>query len=1017
VIPISLSLTNFLSYGEDVPVLDFSTLHVACVSGANGHGKSALLDAITWALWGEARKAGSERRPDAGLLRTGASQMQVAFEFALEGQRYRVIRGYRRRGRSSSGAVTLELQVEGPQGEGYRTLSEGGLRVTQKRLGELLRMSYDTFINSAFILQNRADEFTRRGARERKRILSEILALGRYDQLSILARAHAQDSDRASESAAARLEEAEEARAQQADLSSQVAAADQRLAHVESELLRVEAQLGVVRSQQAQMASHRKEMDHLQGEARRLGGDRERFEADAEKARNVVSTCAEILRRRGQVLEAADRLSRAQAEEAQLQEKLLRLRDTERRLHEVERTIAEKRHEVESRLGEWDVLVAEGEREVEEARSALSDRAVVEEGVSELRRARDDLAGMEAQLERRQGLEQKLRECERRHDEACSGARLALHRASGKCDHTSAAAAPLARCRAGLEQALEGRREAEALNAQLRELRDIGNSLSARIEASGNRLPELRETAAEAEAQRVGLASTDEPRCPLCGSDLSQEHRKEVGEQLEEKRRSAEGDIVRLQSETQALVEERDTCRRRYQDLKNRLDELGDTPRAVAQAEAALEVAGAAAEALPALQDETSRLQAELEATVSRGPEATDLALRKAELEALGYRPEAHNALRGRVRELAAFEARQAQLQVSEARLQKARSELPERRRKRDLARVWLQEGRFAPQAQEEAAALRREIADMDYSADAHRKLDAEIASLQGAEREVEKLESAERERSLAEARLEAATGSAAECMSRLGAIEYRLRELGVALELEGSVAQEAEELDGCIREARRTRDGILQERAGLQAQHARCEALSATRDDVASRLKQARREARVYKELTTAFGKDGIPALIIEQAVPEIEEEANRILSRLTDNRCQITLESLRDLKAGGTRETLDIHISDEMGERPYELYSGGEAFRVDFAIRIAVSRLLAQRAGTRLQTLVIDEGFGTQDAGGLAHLVEAIQTISADFEKILVITHVEPLKQAFPVRIEVTKYPDVGSRFEVIQ
>ena len=142
----------------------------------------------------------------------------------------------------------------------------------------------------------------------------------------------------------------------------------------------------------------------------------------------------------------------------------------------------------------------------------------------------------------------------------------------------------------------------------------------------------------------------------------------------------------------------------------------------------------------------------------------------------------------------------------------------------------------------------------------------------------------------------------------------------------------------------------------------------------------------------------------------------AKGILSRLTDNRTQITIESLRDLKKGGARETLDIKISDELGERSYELYSGGEAFRVDFAVRIALSKLLASRTGTRLRTLVIDEGFGTQDAEGIESLVEAIQAISEDFEKILVITHVESLKQAFPVRVEVAKYPDVGSRFEVL-
>jgi exonuclease SbcC len=87
-----------------------------------------------------------------------------------------------------------------------------------------------------------------------------------------------------------------------------------------------------------------------------------------------------------------------------------------------------------------------------------------------------------------------------------------------------------------------------------------------------------------------------------------------------------------------------------------------------------------------------------------------------------------------------------------------------------------------------------------------------------------------------------------------------------------------------------------------------------------------------------------------------------------------------------------------------------------VDFAIRIALSKLLAKRAGTKLKTLVIDEGFGTQDAHGLEQLVEAIKTISSDFEKILVITHLEGLKDAFPVRIEVVKLPDIGSQYQIV-
>ena len=155
---------------------------------------------------------------------------------------------------------------------------------------------------------------------------------------------------------------------------------------------------------------------------------------------------------------------------------------------------------------------------------------------------------------------------------------------------------------------------------------------------------------------------------------------------------------------------------------------------------------------------------------------------------------------------------------------------------------------------------------------------------------------------------------------------------------------------------------------------------------------------------------------MIIENAIPELEEEANAILARLTDERTMISLESWKDLKSGGVKETLDIKIHDEMGIRPYELYSGGETFRIDFAIRIALSKLLTYRAGARLRTLVIDEGFGTQDEDGLQKLIQAIHSIQNDFDKILVITHLSLLKDAFPVRIEVWKDPALGSQFELV-
>ncbi|MCZ7542040.1 MAG: SMC family ATPase [Anaerolineae bacterium] len=185
-----------------------------------------------------------------------------------------------------------------------------------------------------------------------------------------------------------------------------------------------------------------------------------------------------------------------------------------------------------------------------------------------------------------------------------------------------------------------------------------------------------------------------------------------------------------------------------------------------------------------------------------------------------------------------------------------------------------------------------------------------------------------------------------------------------------------------------------------------RCWTGSARRQELAAQQAGLREERAVYDELRAACGRNGVPAMIIEAVIPEIETSANDLLRKLTAGQINVRFETQREKKSSeGTIETLDIIVNDPLGDRAYEMYSGGEQFRVDFAVRIALSRLLARRAGAQLRTLVIDEGFGTQDATGRQRLVEAINAIQDDFAKIIVITHIDELKDAFPARIEIEK------------
>jgi exonuclease SbcC len=154
---------------------------------------------------------------------------------------------------------------------------------------------------------------------------------------------------------------------------------------------------------------------------------------------------------------------------------------------------------------------------------------------------------------------------------------------------------------------------------------------------------------------------------------------------------------------------------------------------------------------------------------------------------------------------------------------------------------------------------------------------------------------------------------------------------------------------------------------------------------------------------------------MIIDAAIPELQETANHLLARMTEGRMHLQLTTQREKVTGGIAETLDILISDGQSTRDYETFSGGEAMRINFALRIALSKLLARRAGAQLRTLVIDEGFGSQDAQGRERLMEAVNSVQDDFDLILVITHLDELKDRFPVRIEITKTPD-GSQIEVV-
>ncbi len=372
----------------------------------------------------------------------------------------------------------------------------------------------------------------------------------------------------------------------------------------------------------------------------------------------------------------------------------------------------------------------------------------------------------------------------------------------------------------------------------------------------------------------------------------------------------------------------------------------------------------------------------------------------------------------GLVRELRARDARQRQAAQAEAAVADGLSAADEQARvaaqSAELA-VRLAAGDYAPTERAGLAQIQAALAEIGYDAAGHEAVRTQAAQLAPFEARYGRqllpaldgiadartrsdalaAQQARREAELADDRAEA---------ERLAAAVADLAQLEAVLKRTDADVERAAQTE------RRAR---LEEGAAVQ----QISALAALEQRRAARLTELDRvnaEMSIYTQLREAFGKKGVQAMIIESAIPEVETEANRLLARMSEGRMSLRLETQREKVTGGVAETLDIIISDELGARAYEMFSGGESFRANLALRIAISKLLARRAGAQLQTLVIDEGFGSQDSQGRSLVVEAINSIQHDFERIIVITHIEELKDLFPARIDVVKTAD-GSRVAI--
>lgn len=172
--------------------------------------------------------------------------------------------------------------------------------------------------------------------------------------------------------------------------------------------------------------------------------------------------------------------------------------------------------------------------------------------------------------------------------------------------------------------------------------------------------------------------------------------------------------------------------------------------------------------------------------------------------------------------------------------------------------------------------------------------------------------------------------------------------------------------------------------------------------------------QLKIYETLVRAFGRNGIPQLLIGSALPQLQDISSNLLEQL-DHKYTIKFDTQELGKNNKAKETLDIIVGDWRGERDIRDFSGGEQKLLKSINRIALAVFQAQRSGSRYEILIIDEAFDALDRENAMKVLEILASLQDRFNQIIVISHTDELLCEFPVRINFIETRN-GSEYSMI-
>ncbi len=995
-IPKKIILQNFLSYRQ--AELDFSQLHTACICGENGAGKSSLLEAISWAVWGKTRASS-----DDDLVYLGQKDMRVDYEFFYNQQIYRIIRSRRKKGSGS-----LDFQIK--HNDKYQSISGKGIKDTGDKIVECLKIDYHTFINSAYLRQGRADEFMQNKPAERKKILANLLKLDQYDILANEAKDLAKQYKIRSEETHRHLEEQKSQIEAKETIELDLKNTNQELIYHQDKLEQVNSQLQKIKTlnnnrislferlnwQKNQLQNSNRKISQLNQEKQSLEQDLAKINSTLQQQETITNNYQklEYLRKEDNELNIKFNLYQKLLINKQSLEKQLNqttnkiILETERQKANLDNLLREEK-ELQKIVGNSHNLTAELET-LQSYRQRLAQLDELQLQITPLRQKKqtiqNELKAKASKLEAK--LEQLIKQENQLKDKL--------------------AQVPVIRDKfLNLEKQLQTITDSRNYQKRIKEKGEKQKELQQQYYTDKNSLiKQMKEL-----QKKLKTLHQDHAICPLCERDLDETHLHQVIQKTETQKQQIESESWYLEEQIIDAQRKLDELRTEYAQINQELAIEDSLKQQQAKLENKLESSDELREESEQLEAEKQEIEELLINHKFAVPLTKELEQIIQQIKELNYNEEDHTLLRKQEADLRKVEYQQLKIKDSQKKLAQILQRKPQLETKIVELEKQLQEITKTSDLQLKINAVESEIKELDYDTKNHNQIRQLLQELRPYQILYSDLQQAQKQHLPLTQKLEQITTNLKQYQVEKNNGQEELDKISQQLNKLTDYSGELSKLETESSFCRQNLNDLLTKKGRLEQSIHNLEDREEILKQLSAKVQDIDKNHRIYDELTKAFGKNGIQSLMIENILPQLEIEANHILSRLTANQLHVQFVTQKPMASNTKsntkkfKDTLEIIIADANGSRSYETYSGGEAFRINFSIRLALSRILAQRSGTPLQLLIIDEGFGTQDSHGCERLIAALNAIASEFACILTVTHVTQFKEAFDTRIEVYK------------